>query len=130
MIRERSDLEGRLFITYVEDIAYSRALDYTSELGKLMKRHYECGSVVAQMEAVRAGEGIGILHDYAAALYPDLVRIMPDMRFSRTYWLMSHPDSHDTRVWRPCMKLLWLAYKNDGGISWRVKTLASPENFK
>jgi molybdate transport repressor ModE-like protein len=97
MIRERSDLEGRLFITYVEDIAYSRALDYTADLGKLMKRHYECGSVVAQMEAVRAGEGIGILHDYAAALYPDLVRIMPDMRFSRTYWLMSHPDSHDTR---------------------------------
>ncbi len=97
MIRERSDLEGRLFITYVEDIAYSRALDYTAELGKLMVRHYECGSVVAQMEAVRAGEGIGILHDYAAALYPDLVRIMPDMRYSRTYWLMSHPDSHDTR---------------------------------
>ncbi len=97
MICERSDLEGRLFITYVEDIAYSRALDYTAELGKLMARHYECGSVVAQMEAVRAGEGIGILHDYAAALYPDLVRIMPDMRFSRTYWLMSHPDSHDTR---------------------------------
>lgn len=97
MIRERSDLEGRLFITYVEDIAYSRALDYTADLGKLMKRHYECGSVVAQMEAVRAGEGIGILHDYAAALYPDLVRIMPDMRYSRTYWLMSHPDSHDTR---------------------------------
>ncbi len=97
IIRERSDLEDRLFITYVEDIAYSRALDYTSELGKLMKRHYECGSVVAQMEAVRAGEGIGILHDYAAALYPDLVRILPDMRFSRTYWLMSHPDTHDTR---------------------------------
>lgn len=97
LIRTQSDLTDKLFITYVEDIAYSRALDYTSELGKLMKRHYECGSVVAQMEAVRAGEGIGILHDYAAALYPDLVRILPDMRFSRTYWLMSHPDTHDTR---------------------------------
>ena len=97
MIRERSDLENRLFITYVEDIAYSRALDYTADLAKLMPRHYECGSVIAQMEAVRAGEGVGILHDYAAANYPDLVRILPDMRFSRTYWLMSHPDTHDTR---------------------------------
>ncbi len=97
LIRERSDLESRLFITYVEDILYSRALDYTADLGKLMSRHYECGSVIAQMEAVRAGEGVGILHDYAAAAYPDLVRVLPEMRFSRTYWLMSHPDTHDTR---------------------------------
>jgi DNA-binding transcriptional LysR family regulator len=44
-----------------------------------------------------AGEGIGILHDYAAARHPELVRILPGMRFSRTYWLMSHPDTHDTR---------------------------------
>ncbi len=90
------DLKDRLFITYVEDITYSRALDYTAELAKLMRRHYECGSVVAQMEAVRAGEGIGILHDYAAAQYPGLTRILPAMQFRRTYWLMSHPDTHDT----------------------------------
>jgi DNA-binding transcriptional LysR family regulator len=96
-IQSTDDLTGKLFITYVEDIAYSRALDYTASLAKLMPRHYECGSVIAQMEAVRAGEGIGILHDYTAAQVPDLVRILPDMRFSRTYWLMSHPDTHDTR---------------------------------
>jgi molybdate transport repressor ModE-like protein len=97
MIRTQTDLADKLFITYVEDIAYSRALDYTAELAKLMPRHYECGSVIAQMEAVRAGEGVGILHDYAAASHADLVRILPEMRFSRTYWLMSHPDTHDTR---------------------------------
>ena len=95
-IQTTDDLAGRLFITYVEDIAYSRALDYTAELARLMPRHYECGSVIAQMEAVRAGEGIGILHDYAAAQYPELTRILPSMRFTRTYWLMSHPDTHDT----------------------------------
>jgi molybdate transport repressor ModE-like protein len=95
-IRSADDLRNRLFVTYVEDIIYSRALDYTVELSKLMQRHYECGSVVAQMEAVRAGEGVGILHDYAAAQYPELVRILPEMQFTRTYWLMSHPDTHDT----------------------------------
>jgi molybdate transport repressor ModE-like protein len=96
-IRERSDLQDLLFITYVEDIAYSRALEYSADLAKLISRHYECGSVVAQMEAVRSGEGIGILHDYAAARDTSLVRVLPEMRFSRTYWLMSHPDTHDTR---------------------------------
>ncbi len=95
-IQSTDDISNKLFITYVEDIAYSRALDYTSELGQIMPRHYECGSVIAQMEAVRAGEGIGILHDYAASADPALVRILPAMRFTRTYWLMSHPDTHDT----------------------------------
>lgn len=68
-IKSQADLAGRLFITHVEDFAYSRALDYSSVLRKLMSRRYECGSVVAQMEAVRSGDGIGILHDYAARSY-------------------------------------------------------------
>jgi molybdate transport repressor ModE-like protein len=96
-ITSADDLDGHLFVTHVEDFVYSRALDYAVELGKRMKRHYECGSVVAQMEAVRAGHGIGILHDYAALQYPELTRLLPDLRFTRTYWLMSHPDTHDTR---------------------------------
>ncbi|WP_421696023.1 LysR family transcriptional regulator [Aestuariivirga sp.] len=91
------DLDGHLFVTHVEDFVYSRALDYAVELGRRMKRHYECGSVVAQMEAVRAGHGIGILHDYAALQFPELRRLLPELRFTRTYWLMSHPDTHDTR---------------------------------
>ncbi len=95
-IRTIDDLDGRLFVTHVEDFVYSRALDYAAELGQRMKRHYECGSVVAQMEAVRAGHGVGILHDYAAVQFPELKRLLPAMRFTRTYWLMSHPDTHRT----------------------------------
>ncbi|OSI68654.1 LysR family transcriptional regulator [Bradyrhizobium canariense] len=96
-IFKQSDLTGRLFVTHVEDFAYSRALDYASALGALMSRRYECGSVVAQMEAVRSGHGIGILHDYAASRYPELKRLLPDLRFVRSYWLTSHPDTHETR---------------------------------
>jgi DNA-binding transcriptional LysR family regulator len=96
-IKQPEDLGGRLFITHVEDLVYSRALDYAAELGRMMTRHYECGSVVAQMEAVRAGHGVGILHDYAAAQYPELRRLLPQIQFTRTYWLMSHPDTHNTR---------------------------------
>lgn len=96
-IKRPEDLGGHLLVTHVEDFVYSRALDYAAELGRLMNRHYECGSVVAQMEAVRAGHGIGVLHDYVAHQYPELVRILPGIRFTRTYWLMSHPDTHNTR---------------------------------
>jgi len=96
-IGKQSDLTGRLFVTHVEDFAYSRALDYASALGRLMSRRYECGGVVAQMEAVRSGHGVGILHDYAARRYPELQRLLPDVRFVRSYWLTSHPDTHDVR---------------------------------
>lgn len=96
-IKSQPDLAGRLFVTHVEDFVYSRALDYASTLGRVMSRRYECGSVVAQMEAVRRGHGIGILHDYAARRYPELKRLLPDLRFVRSYWLTSHPDTHLTR---------------------------------
>jgi molybdate transport repressor ModE-like protein len=96
-IEQENDLAGRLFVTHVEDFVYSRALDYAATLGKLMHRRFECGSVVSQMEAVRAGHGVGILHDYAAHQYPELKRLLPDLRFVRSYWMVSHPDTHDTR---------------------------------
>ena len=95
-IKSIDELESHLFITHVDEFAYSRALDYAAELARRMRRHYECGSVVAQMEAVRAGQGIGILHDYAAVQFPELKRLLPNTRFTRTYWLMSHPDTNRT----------------------------------
>lgn len=96
-IASQADLAGRLFVTHVEDFAYSRALDYASSLGRLMSRRYECGSVVAQMEAVRNAHGVGILHDYAAARFPELIRLLPTIRFVRSYWITSHPDSHEAQ---------------------------------
>lgn len=96
-IRKEDDLAGHLFVTHVEDFVYSRALDYATALGKFLTRHYECGSVVAQMEAVKAGHGVGILHDYVAQRFPELKRLLPDIRFTRSYWLVSHPDTHHTR---------------------------------
>ena len=96
-IRKIGDLADHLLITYIHDIIFSRALDYASTLSELITRRFECGSVIGQLEAVRAGHGVGILHDYAAQRYPELRRILPADCFTRTYWLISHPDTQDTR---------------------------------
>jgi molybdate transport repressor ModE-like protein len=96
-IAELTDLAGHMFVTHVDDYVYSRALDYGAALGRLTDRRYECGSVVGQIEAVRAGHGVGILHDYAASKYPELTILLPELRFKRAYWLVSHPDTHGTR---------------------------------
>ena len=95
-IAHTQDLGEHLLVTYIHDIIYSNALNYASSLNTLAGRRYECGSVVGQIEAVRAGHGVGILHDYAASRYPELEQILPSECFIRSYWLVSHPDTHDS----------------------------------
>lgn len=91
-IAEPADLTGRMLVTYVDDLLYSPVLDYFSALEKYRPRRYECASVVAQLEAVRAGVGIGILHDYAARRYPELRVVLPEISFLRSYWLVAHAE--------------------------------------
>ncbi|MCK0206566.1 LysR family transcriptional regulator [Starkeya koreensis] len=92
-----ADVAGRLLVTYVADLVYSPALDYFEAFREIEARRLECASVVGQMEAVRAGAGIGILHDYAARAHPELVRLLPEMAFRRSYWLVTHADIRDLR---------------------------------
>ena len=90
-------LSGRTLVTYVPDLVYSPALDYFETFREIEARRLECASVVGQMEAVRAGAGIGILHDYAAREHGELVRLLPDLGFQRAYWLVTHADIHALR---------------------------------
>ncbi|QFR33678.1 LysR family transcriptional regulator [Ancylobacter sp. TS-1] len=96
-VRTLADIDGRLLVTYVADLVYSPALDYFEAFRETRARRLECASVVGQMEAVRAGAGIGILHDYAARAHPELVRLLPEMAFRRSYWLVTHADIRDLR---------------------------------
>jgi DNA-binding transcriptional LysR family regulator len=94
---ELSDLAGKTLVTYVADLIYSPVLDYFSGLEKYTARRYECASVVAQLEAVRAGVGVGILHDYAVRQFPELQAVLPEVSFLRTYWLVTHADVRNLR---------------------------------
>ncbi len=92
-----ADLSGKTLVTYVADLIYSPVLDYFSGLEKYTARRYECASVVAQLEAVRAGVGVGILHDYAVRQFPELQAVLPEVSYLRTYWLVTHADLRNLR---------------------------------
>jgi len=96
-VSELPDLAGKTLVTYVADLLYSPVLDYFSGLEKHTARRFECASVVAQLEAVRAGVGIGILHDYAVRQFPELQVVLPDVSYLRTYWLVTHADVRNMR---------------------------------
>jgi len=93
------DLAPHVVVSGVEDYAYAASLDYGRVLERRARRVFRCAGVVGQMEAVRAGIGVGVLHDFAAHAVPDLVRLFPKVSFRRAYFLLSHPDTrHLTRI--------------------------------
>jgi DNA-binding transcriptional LysR family regulator len=56
---------------------------------------FEISTAIGQTEAVRSGAGIGILHDYIARQYPELIRILPDVSIERAYWTTYHESARD-----------------------------------
>jgi DNA-binding transcriptional LysR family regulator len=82
-------------IGYVEDLIFSPSLNFTGEVMRDWDAGFEISSAIGQTEAVRAGAGIGILHDYVARQYPELVRIIPEIGIRRSYWTTYHETSRD-----------------------------------
>ena len=88
-------LKGHRRIGYVEDLLFSQSLNFTGEVMRNWNAGFEISSAIGQTEAVRSGAGIGILHNYVARQYPDLVRVMPDISIQRTYWTIFHESARD-----------------------------------
>jgi len=86
-------LRRHLLVTSVQELHYSESLTYYPPAFDAGQRRFECASVLAQMEAVKAGAGIGVLHDYAARDATGLVRVLPQLAIRRTYHLVSHVDT-------------------------------------
>ncbi|MEM5500462.1 LysR family transcriptional regulator [Ahrensia kielensis] len=89
-----ADLLDHRLIGYVADLVYSPELAFENEFSSKWKSSLEISSATGQMEAVRAGAGIGILHDYLAASDTDLVPVLPALRVTRSYWMAHHEDLH------------------------------------
>lgn len=85
-------LAGHRLIGYVADYAYSSALDYVRTLFEDAPTAFQCTSAIGQLEAVRAGLGLGIIHDFIAARHPELIRVLPERRAQRAYWIVEHED--------------------------------------
>ena len=87
-----TDLERHCLITYVQDLVFADQLHFMPELYGPNFSRLECSGAVGQLETVRGGAGIGILHDYAAQTDPQLQIVLPEMGFQRSYWIMTHVD--------------------------------------
>lgn len=87
-IRRREDLRGRSFIGYVDDLLFSKELQYLDELHRPDAFALRSTSVLAQHQAVRAGAGIAVLPAFLAARDTQLRRLLPaEADFMRSFWM-------------------------------------------
>lgn len=100
------DLAGHRLVTGIDDYTFSSALDYAATLQVYSKRLYRCAGATSQFEAIRAGAGIGVLHDFMTLEAAGLVRVLPDVSFSRTYWLVGHPGATSIAAIAACRRYL------------------------
>ncbi len=104
--RKAADLaRGHLLVGYVPDLIYSPELRYLSELAPNLSATIRCSSINAQLRLVAEGVGIGVLPRFMADANSALVPLLPENRIVRSFWLVTHRDTHNlarikaTREW-------------------------------
>ncbi|WP_106752009.1 LysR family transcriptional regulator [Pannonibacter carbonis] len=94
---QTSELRDHDLVGYVEDLLYSPSLNYGAEIVRDWSARFEIASALGQTEAVRSGAGIGILHAFIARKDPTLVPVLPQIRLTRAYWMVTHESSRPLR---------------------------------
>jgi DNA-binding transcriptional LysR family regulator len=91
-VRTRADLQGHRMIGYIPDMIFDKELDYMAETGA-QGVSLASNSVSVQMQMIRAGAGLGIVHDFAIPACPGVVRVLDrDIALTRAFWLIRHAD--------------------------------------
>lgn len=88
--RSVGDLKHHRLIGYVPDLLISLSLDYGPEIVPDWQASFAVSSALGQVEAVRSGAGIGILHTFIARAHDDLVPVTVAPPIRRGYWLVYH----------------------------------------
>lgn len=92
------DLKTHRFVGYIPDMIFDKELDYLTAIG-VTSVPLASNSVSVQLNWLRHGAGVGVVHDFALPAAPELQRVIPDqISLSRAFWLIRHAD--DGRIER------------------------------
>lgn len=85
-----SDLADHDLVGYVDDLIYTPELEFNKSFWPGWTSQMEISSALAQVAAVRAGGGVGVLHDFVVRDDPDLVPLFAETKAERSYWVVWH----------------------------------------
>ena len=94
LVTQREDLRHHAFISYVDDLLFTKELQFLDQLYPPERFAFRSTSITAQYEAVRAGAGLAVLPAFLADRDPVLARVLPaEARFTRTFWMSMPAES-------------------------------------
>jgi len=93
-IATRDDLRGHTFVSYVDDLLFSKELQYLDELYRPEAFALRSTSVLAQHQAVASGAGIAVLPAFIAENDARLARVLPGQaNFTRSFWMSMQAEA-------------------------------------
>jgi len=97
-ITRPEDMRRHRVVGYIPDMIFDKELDYLAEIGA-GRVPLASNSISVQLNWLRHGAGVGVVHDFAMPSAPELVKLIPDqIHLTRAFWLIRHAD--DGRVER------------------------------
>ena len=93
-VRPQDLASGHRLIGYIPDLIYAPELRYLDEIQPGLAPHIRSSSINAQHKLIAAGAGIGVLPSFIGKADADLHTILPDHRIVRSFWLVTHNDTH------------------------------------
>lgn len=86
------DLKGHRMVGYIQDMIFDKELDYLGEAG-VERVDLASNSVAVQLNWVRQGAGIGVVHDFALPWTRGVQKILPEVfSLTRSFYLVRHAD--------------------------------------
>nr|WP_321467622.1 LysR substrate-binding domain-containing protein [uncultured Desulfobulbus sp.] len=88
-----NDLAGHRFVGSIDVLLYDQQLSFWEEFSPDLPTSFRSSTSIAQMQALKAGAGIGVLPHFMAHTEPGLVSVLPQEYIEREFWLQVNPDS-------------------------------------
>jgi len=88
-----SDLRAHPLIGYIPDFIYAPELRYLDEVAPGLQPTIRSSSINAQYRLTASGTGIGVLPCFIGDADPGLVRLLPEVTITRSFWLVTHQDT-------------------------------------
>ena len=88
-----ADLPAHPMVGYIPDLLYSPELNYLDEVQPGIEANLRCSSINTQYRLIAAGAGVGVLPCFIGDRDPSLVRLLPEIVITRSFWLVTHQDS-------------------------------------
>jgi DNA-binding transcriptional LysR family regulator len=87
--------QGHRLVGYIPDLVYAPELRYLDDILPGLTATIRSSSINAQHRLLVQGAGIGVLPCFLADSDPSLQVVLPQRRITRSFWIVTHKDTHN-----------------------------------